>query len=140
MAVRKGLQILATLSLVEEVATFIWLISIPTNRQIFSAARLVGLGAILLATFISAASFFYFRAPGKDQFNIAGKVAGFKYRPVAAFLLLVISSLFWTAILFKEQCLSFISESTYIRLIPIITYSLLLFLQAGLFLLLTKSE
>jgi len=133
---QKRMQILAALSTVEGIVAFIWLLSLPTNRQMFSASRLAGLLGILLVLLISVAAFIYFRPPGEDSLKLIEKIENLKNKVVLSFLTLTVSLFLWVAILFKEQWLFFVSESTYIRLLPIITYAVLLLLQLGIFLLL----
>jgi len=130
------MQILAALSTVEGVVAFIWLLSLPTNRQTFSISRLAGLIGILLITLFSAATLIYIRSQGKESFNGTGWITNRKFRIPLSFLLLTASLSLWVAILYKEQWSSFISESTYARLLPIVVYIVLLLLQFGVVLLL----
>src|SRR5215216_4659006 len=139
-SIPKRLQILAALAFREGVIAFIWLLSLPTNRQMLSASRLAGLVGILLVLSISAAALIYFREQGKDSFKIVEKVTNYRNRIPLSFLSLTVSLFLWVAVLFKAQWLSLVSESTYIRLLPVITYAVLLLLQTGIFLLIDQGN
>jgi len=124
------------LSFAEGILAFLWLLSFPTNRQTYSLFRLTALVILLVISTISAAAFLYVRSQ-KEPFKFSEQSNHRKGRILLSFLLITVSLLLWTALLFKDQWLSYTSASTYARLVPIVLYGLLLCLQTGIFLLTT---
>jgi 4-amino-4-deoxy-L-arabinose transferase-like glycosyltransferase len=137
---QKKIQVLAALSLMEGITASLWLMSMPSNRQMYSVSRLVALFGIFLIVLMSAAVLLNFRKPREEFSAFAEKMITFKYRIVLSCLLMVAGTIIWVAVLFKSQWLFFINETTYLRLLPIVLYMVLLLFQAGLFLLLLTYE
>ncbi len=134
MMIKKHLQILAALSLVEGIVALLWLISISTNRQAFSTSRIASLIGIILLSLISSVTFYYFRPQAGDPFKLIDKIINFKSKFLLSFALLTIALILWVAVFFKDQWLLVVSESTYLRLLPAVIYGMLIFFQAGIFL------
>src|SRR5512141_981057 len=103
-SVPKSIRSLAILSLAEGLIAFLWLLSFPTNRQGYSLFRLASLAAVLLIALISAVLFITLRTP-KEPVNFIAQVANLPGKILSSFLLIAVSLLLWTAILFKEQWL-----------------------------------
>ena len=137
---QKKIQILAALSLVEGIAAFLWLMSMPTNRQIYSVSRLAALFGIFIVICVSAVVLYYVRTQSNTSLWLVERITNFKYRSLLSFFLIAASLTIWVAVLYKSQLLSFINESTYQRLLPILLYIVLLLLQTGIFLLTLDQE
>ena len=128
------MQVLAALSAMEGMAAFFWLMSLPTNRQTFSAFRLAGLMGILIVILFFAAVLIYLRRQKRGSAEYIEKIAKLRNWKTLSFFLLTFSSILWIAILHKDTWLLHVSESTYARLVPLLAYSMMLCLQAGIFL------
>lgn len=135
-SIHKSIQIFSALSLGEGVVALIWLMSLPTSRQTYSVVRLFALLGILLVLSISAATLIYFRTQRTVPSRFSERITNRRNRIPLSFLLITVSLVLWVSLLLKDQWLLFVSESTYIRLLPIIGYGLVLCFQAGVFLLL----
>lgn len=136
---QKIIRIFSVLTFLGGASAFAYLASLPGDAQNgflnFSPFRLLSLAGIFAVICASVFTFLKFRSVQRTV-ELIDWILGLRFGTVFSFVLFAVSLSAWGTFLYRESVVSLIGEAVYERLTPLMLLGSLIFMQAGIILIL----